>query len=220
MKRAVVLSVSIAFASCALLFPVISQARNTQGLQASNSANNSAAKREAMQMVPAQVSLVKALDAKKITSGQQFQATLGKAIHLKNGPELPRGTKLIGTVTTDKMQAEGTSRLALRFTRAKLKNGKVLPVKATIVGIFPPAFNSYDYYSDLSDPATNVWTSKTLQIDQIGALSGIDLHSNIASRASGVLVSQKKDDMKLKAGSRLDLAIAASKGSQSMSGGA
>lgn len=220
MKRLAAFSVSIAFASFALLFPAISQARNTQGLHASSNANSSVAKHEAMQMVPAQVALVKSLDARKITSGQKFQATLRKTIHLKNGPELPRGTKLIGIVTTDQMQADGTSRLALRFNQAQLKSGKVLPVKATIVGVFPPAFHSYDYYSDLSDPAANVWTSKTLQVDQVGALSGIDLHSNIASRVSGVLVSQKKDDMKLKAGSRFDLAIAARTNSQSMAGGA
>ena len=220
MKREVALSLSIAFASFALLFPEISQARNVKGLPASNSGSSAFAKREALRMVPAQVALVKSLDAKKIADGQQFQATLSKTIHLKNGPELPHGTKLIGTVAADHMQAGATSRLALRFTKAELKSGKVIPIKATIVGVFPPAYNSYDYYSDLSSPATNVWTNKTLQIDQIGALSGIDLHSNIASNDSGVLVSKKKDDMKLKAGSLIDLAIAARTSNNGMSGGA
>jgi len=224
MKREVALSLSIAFASIALLSPQISQARNVKGFQASKSINNSAGRREAMRMVPAQVALVKRLDAKKMQPGKQFQATLNKTIYLKNGPELPRGTKLIGTVAVDHMQAGGTSRLALRFSKAELKNGKIVPIKAMIVGVFPPSFDSFDYYANLTDPAANIWTNKTLQIDQIGALSGTDLHSRIAGSNSGVLVSTKKDDVKLDAGSRFDLAIAARTSSQpsnsGMSGGA
>lgn len=52
-----------------------------------------------------------------------------------------------------------------------------------------------------------------LQIDEIGALSGVDLHSRIASKNSGVFVSTKKDDMKLSAGSEFALAIAVRKNS-------
>lgn len=219
MKREVALSLSIAFASIALLSPQISLARNVKGSQASKNINNSAGRREAMRMVPAQVALVKRLDAKKLQSGKQFQATLNKTIYLKNGPALPRGTKLIGTVAVDHMQAGGTSRLALRFSKAELKNGKIVPIKATIVGVFPPALNSFDYYANLNDSAANFWTNKTLQIDQIGALSGTDLHSKIASNNSGVLVSTKKDDVKLDAGSRIDLAIAARTTSQHNSNG-
>ena len=40
-------------------------------------------------------------------------------------------------------------------------------------------------------------------------MSGVDLHSKIASMNSGVLVSTKKDDVKLKEGTEFGLAIAA-----------
>jgi hypothetical protein len=45
-------------------------------------------------------------------------------------------------------------------------------------------------------------------VDQLNALSGVDLHSKIASNNSGVLVSTKNDDVKLRAGTEFALAIA------------
>jgi hypothetical protein len=159
------------------------------------------AQNDAMQMVPAQADLAKQLDAKKVQSGHQFQAVLNGKVKLKNGPELERGTVLIGTVAADDMHAGGDSKLTLRFTEAKLKDGKVVPIKATIVGIYPP--NSE--YTDTS----NVWSPDTLRVDQIGAVSGVDLHSRIASSDSGVLEATKKDDVKLAQRSSLDLAIEA-----------
>jgi hypothetical protein len=42
----------------------------------------------------------------------------------------------------------------------------------------------------------------------VGAFHDVDLHSSITDANSGVLVSTKKDDVKLVAGSRLSLAIA------------
>ncbi|MDE3185951.1 MAG: hypothetical protein KGM96_00325, partial [Acidobacteriota bacterium] len=159
--------------------------------------------REAGMMVPAQAALVKDLDSRKTQPGHQFQAVLGSAVHLKSGVELPRGTVLLSTVVTDDMQAKGTSRLALRFTQAKLKSGKVIPIMATIMGITPPAYGFY------SDPGGNNWDGRTLQMDQVDAISGVDLHSAIARSNSGVFVSNKKDDVKLSAGSQMLLAIAA-----------
>ena len=50
--------------------------------------------------------------------------------------------------------------------------------------------------------------SNQLNIDQIGALKNVDLHSRLASQNSGVFVSTKKDDVKLMKGSRLELALA------------
>lgn len=175
----------------------------------------SPAAREAMKMVPAQASLIGNLDARKIKSGAQFRAELSSTVHLKNGVELPRGTRLVGTVATDKMQPDGTSRLALRFTQAQLKDGKSVPIKATIVGYFPSS--SVSAYG--SETASDLWTYKTLQIDQIGAISGVDLHSRIASKDSGVFVSKKKDEMRLGSGSELALAIAARHSSSTAKGG-
>ena len=188
-----------------LFFPASSQARTTH-IKAQNSTNfpnSTAAQQEAMQMVPAEAVLKDRIDARKLDPGAKFQAALSGKVRLKSGAELPRGTELIGKVVRDKMQADGTSTLALRFTRARLKDGKVIPIKATIVGVTSPA--DFDVSWDAS-PAV-YWSDKTLRVDQVNVESGINLHSAIASANSGVFVTTKKDDVKLPEGARLLLAI-------------
>ena len=103
-------------------------------------------------------------------------------------------------------QADGTSTLALRFTQARFKDGKVIAIKATIVGVAPPA----DPYS--SWPGSNpsvYWNNKILLIDQKNVESGVNMQSAIASMNSAVFVTTKKDDVKLPSGAQLSLAIAA-----------
>lgn len=165
-----------------------------------------------MRMVPARAALVENLDADKTKPGSRFEATLSKTVKLDNGPELPEGTVLLGTVATDDMNVKGTSKLALRFTEAKLKDGMVVPIKATIVGVYKPREDNFQGYPVApGDQVPNSWNDGTLQVDQIAVLSGVDLHSKIASMNSGVLVSTTKDNMKLSAGSEFALAIAQQK---------
>jgi nitrogen fixation protein len=201
MKHLAGMSLSIA-ACLVMLGPNLAHAKADQDAMASG-----AGTREAMQMVPAQVNLVKTLNAKNLHAGQDFQTKLDGSVQLKNGPELPRGTVLVGTVVADKMNGDGqNSTLELRFTQADLKGGKVVPIKATIVGVYPPAGGSM-YGGAAQTP--NYWTDKTLQVDQIGAIAGVDLHSKIAATNSGLFVSKKKDNMRFGEGSEFALAIAA-----------
>ena len=211
MKHQAVLSLPVA-ACLVVLGPNLAQAKSAahaQDAQGSmTAASSNAGSREAMRMVPAEADLVKTLDARNLHAGQQFQAKLADTVYLKNGPELRKGTELVGTVVTDKMSSDGQpSTLALRFTEAELKNGKAVPIKATIVGIYPPS--SGDFYGSSQSQAPNYWTDKTLQVDQIGAMAGVDLHSRIAARDSAVFVSRKKDNIKFGGGSEFAIAIAA-----------
>jgi hypothetical protein len=207
-------SLSKAIVCLALLTPLLAGAQNlnaqaTDETAASSNANPAAAQQEASQMVSANVHLVKALDAKKSQSGTQFEAVVDSTVHLKDGTELPHGTVLLGTVAANQMQAGGTSRLALRFTQAKLKDGKTFPIQAMIAGVAGPP-DDIDYTEFANDlPA---WNGQTYQVDEIGAVHNADLHSNITGDDSGVFVSTKKDDVKLAAGSRLSLAIAQQNG--------
>jgi hypothetical protein len=165
--------------------------------------------REAMRMVPARAALDRDLSADKVKPGDEFRAKLAKRVQLDNGPELPAGTVLVGQVSTDDMNESGTSKLALRFTHAILKDGQTVPIKATIVAIFPPENTNADNDPVAAgDQAPNSWNDGTLAVDQINALPGVDLHSKIASRNSAVFVSNTKDNMKLRVGSELALAIA------------
>lgn len=205
MKREAFLPLAIAAASLAVLFPVMCQAKGMENSTTmKNTATLTAGQLQARSMVPAQADLVKSVNASKLQRGDQFRATLKDTVYLKNGLELPRGTSLLGTVTVDHMHADGDSRLALRFTQAELKSGKMVPVDATIMGIFPPQEDAFDEYGDLN---ATPWNGKTLQLDQIDAVSGADLHSRIGGQNSAVIVAHRKDDVKVPAGSVFSLAI-------------
>ncbi|MHB8303311.1 MAG: hypothetical protein ACYDC6_10815 [Acidobacteriaceae bacterium] len=154
---------------------------------------------------------MKTLDANKLKSGYTFHAKLMKAVQLDNGPELPSGTMLVGTIEKDDMQVAGRSKLVLRFSRATLQSGKTVPIKATIVGLYHPE-NRYTGENMVApEDIPPSWNDGTLQVDQENVLPGVDMHSKISSRNSGVFVSKDKDNMTLRYGSDIQLAIAARK---------
>jgi hypothetical protein len=164
--------------------------------------------------VLAQASLDRTIDANKVKQGDPIKATLIDKVEFSNGPELPRGTELVGQVTVDRMQDDGTFRLALTFTNAQLKDGTVIPIKATILRLYAPS-SSYPLPVDTSYyayPLTNSWNGQ-LQADQPGALEGVDLHSSIEGSNSGNFVSNKKDEIKVLPETVLGLAITVQKGS-------
>ena len=161
-------------------------------------------------MVPANASLTQTIDATKVKQGDQVNARLGGRVQLKNGPELPSGTDLVGQVTVDQIQDDGTYRLALVFTDARLKNGKVIPIKATVMRVYPPeASHPLGDALNYAYSNTNYWTDRTLQVDQPGALQGVDLKSSIGSSNSANFVSKSPDDIRISTETLLDLAIAA-----------
>jgi len=163
---------------------------------------------EAMRMVRARAVLSQNLEAKKVVQGLPVHATLMSRVRLENGTELPAGTLIMGTVTQDEMHSQGLSTLALRFDQAHLKSGEVVPIKATIVG-FSNAAPPSSGYPNTGEQVPSTWNDGTLQIDQIGVMPGVDLHSRISGHNSGVFVSTKNDDMKLAQGSVLEFAMAA-----------
>ncbi len=201
MKCEAVFSLAMGVACLALTGAVMAQGQyGASAPAASATADPGAGQQEAAVMVPAEANLVKPLDSRKVQPGSQFTATLAITVHLKDGTELPRGARLIGSVSTDDMQLSGNSKLALRITQAQLKDGKTIPIKATIVGIAAPGTPEYS--------ASNPWTQHTLQVDQVDVMAGVDLHSRIAGENSGVFVATKKDNVKLGSGSEFMLAIA------------
>jgi hypothetical protein len=197
---------TLALATVALALPLLASARNTKTSQdsanAQNAPMNTASNPEAASMVPVNAILSHALDAKKDHPGSAIEARLTGKAHLSDGTELPSGSILMGQVVTDDMQHQGKSTLALRFDQARLKDGKVIPIRATIVGLLGPVGDE-----SMDNAAPNDWTDATLQIDEVGVVPGVDLHSNIASQNSGVFVSTKKDNVKISQGSQVQFAI-------------
>jgi hypothetical protein len=208
MKRRPALPLSLATLSLAFLVPTFTLPACAQPQPAQSQTSSQDSTAPAMHMVPARAALNGALIASKVKAGDEFRATLAEKVQLSNGPKLPAGTILIGQISSDDMNQSGTSKLALRFTSAKLKDGQIVPIKATIVGILPTGFSNEDSYR--LNPNSDVpasWKDCTLTVDQIDAMSGVDLHSKIASSNSGVFVSTK-DNIKLVNGGELELAIA------------
>ena len=179
----------------ALSMPVLAQSASDTGTHPDPSAAN-----EAAQMIPAIATLPHTWDADKDHLDSTIEAELYRKVTLSDGTVLPAHTLLTGKITRDNMQVEGTSEFSVRFDQAQLKDGKTVPVKATIVDVKLPDLDS-EY------TPSNDWTEKTLSVQQIGVVSGVDLHSEIASNDSAVFVSTKKHDVKVPAGSELKLAI-------------
>ncbi len=158
-------------------------------------------------MVPAQATLAEPLDQKKLQAGQQFHATLGGKVQLKDGTELPKGTVLVGTVSASEQNPGGGSKLVLRFTAAQLKDGKTVPVKVTIVGAC--AGTEADRLSDAW-----AFAQKGGPIEQLNAYAGVDLHSDTAGSDSGSFVSSGKSQLKLPKGTALSLGIGSQQDAQ------
>jgi hypothetical protein len=182
----------------ALSMPVLAQSASGPGSQSVQMSADSAGANEAAQMVPAIATLPHTLDADKDHLDSTIEAELDHKVTLSDGTVLPSHTVLNGRITRDDMQAAGKSEFALRFNQAQLKDGKTVPIKATIVDIRRP---------DPDTTPSNDWTSQTLTVEQLNVVSGVDLHSEIASNDSAVFVSTKKHDVKVPAGSELKLAI-------------
>jgi hypothetical protein len=206
MNRAITLSAAVT--AIALLIPNISQAKSPASSESRNAPSDQSAQAGAVEMVSARVSLNQNLDAKLSKTDDQVRTKLGNTVSLRNGPKLPRGTEILGVIAEDVMQPGGTSKLTLNFTQAKLKDGTVVPIKATIVGIYPPQTeDAAGHPIAPGDQMRDSVSGNRDTVDQMNALPGVDLHSSVASDVSGVLVSAKHN-VKLGQGSELSLSIA------------
>jgi hypothetical protein len=213
MKREFATTLSVAAIAITVLIPQLAQARTMDDSKAepADIPSTMPVHEKAQLMVPAQAALPRTLDARRAQPGQQFRVSLSKAVQLKDGPELPRGTELVGTVATDPAAANDKSKMELRFTQAELKSGKVVPIIATIVGFYGPESEISDGHSvRAGNQEPNTWNSELLEIHQIEPETGVELHSKISDENSGTLTS-RKGAVKLPAGSEFALAIAVQK---------
>jgi hypothetical protein len=222
MKREVAVSLCAAVATLAFACAQSAQAQDNSNPQSNsqwttsqsdNSVDSAEARQEAQQMVPARVTLLNEVSTRKSHEGDQVRAEVrSRDVVLKDGTKLPSGTVLVGKIT-EAQASPGNVRLAMRFNDARLKDGQTVPVKATIVAIEPPG-DEVDGIQQAQVPAHDVWNQNTLQVDELGAVGGADLHSSIAGDNSGVIVSDRKDSIKITAGSQIDLAIGPSMNQQ------
>jgi hypothetical protein len=197
---------ALLFATAVLALPLFASAQNATTQDFTQADHHAAAL-----MKPASARLVDNLDAVKDQAGSAVSAKLQGKVTLSDGTELPGGTVLLGKITTDDTQQQGTKKLALRFDQARLKDGTIRPIRAMIVGFYGVTTGEVQNGA----PLTNVWTASTLQYDQENVSRGVDLHSQISSQNSGVFVATKRDDVKLNKGSQIQFAIAPASSTQS-----
>lgn len=161
---------------------------------------------------PAVVELTHALDSKELMYGTIVQTRLTETVHLPNGTKLPKGTWLDATIAQDDMQINGKLKLVLRFTDARMKNGKTTPIKATILAVetrFVPVEN-LDGVTETFLPVPANLNNQSDSADFFGIAPGVDLHSRASSQNSGVFVTTTKDDIRLPIGTKMELALAPS----------
>src|SRR5579883_954960 len=126
--------------------------------------------------------LIHRLDSASAMKGQMVAARLTQSIKAPGGLDLPSGTRLIGYVADVQPSREkGPARLALTFDKAELKNGKEIPIKATLVEI-SPAGTSPDLHEHVA--ANDSFDQ------QPGLLSGVSMHSAVQGQTSGTLMSR------------------------------
>lgn len=109
--------------------------------QSQPAAQNASQPQRTIQMVPVQAQLDKTLDAKKAKQGDPVTAKLVQGVQIPDAEALPKNTVLEGHV--DQVQAsdhKSDSMVTVTFDKAKLKDGKELPIKATVLAVSEPVY--------------------------------------------------------------------------------
>lgn len=168
-----------------------------------------------LRLVSANAQLTTPLNAARLKQGEPVTAKLTgnvKAIESSKSFDLPRGTVLIGKVEDVTMPGHGVpAKISLLFNRARLRNGHIVPIKATILGAYPQdSLDSFNY-TGVGGPAIGL-QSRYIPYDQRvdqepGTLSHVAMHSAVQSPVSGVFTS-KSHNIKLHRGLQLQFAIA------------
>lgn len=195
----------ITMSAAVLSFALFSGTVQTRAAQTDS--NSSPDHALAMRMVPAQVEVIKTIDAKKAQAGQEFELQLTSKVKLQSGQELPKGSVLVGTIITSELNSNGNSKLVLRIKQARLKDGKTIPVQAVITGAYSQDSLNARY-------GNSGWAPGQVNVQQNGTLGSLNLSSQVGSGDSGTFQT-KKDNVKLDRGSALSLAIAPGEGSTS-----
>jgi hypothetical protein len=162
----------------------------------------------AQSLVGVNTRLDRTLDSKSAAVGQVVTAKLDGTVTTADGTKLPRGTELVGKIAEVKNANGSPVSVSLLFTSAKLKVGKEVPVKATVLAAFPEAD---PVGVSLGDVATQQAPEKVAGDgsfnQQPGALSHVALTSAVKSPDSGTF-SSTAGNFKLYAGTFLQVGIA------------
>ncbi|MHB1673699.1 MAG: hypothetical protein ACYCSP_05560 [Acidobacteriaceae bacterium] len=171
-----------------------------------------------LKLVSANAELTQGLNTKSSRQGQTVTAKLTANVTTAGSAgsmELPKGTMLMGTVEQVQPGNGNKSEISIVFNEARLKDGREIPIKATLLGAYPSAsvYSSGGLGSYLPiQPRLIPSDEKVLQ--DPGALGNVTMKSAVQSDVSGTFLS-KKNSIKLSRGTQLQLAIAPESSSSS-----
>jgi hypothetical protein len=173
----------------------------------------SAQSAQSWQLVGVNARLDHAVDTSSVKQGQAIEAKLDGSVKTPAGFKLEKGTELVGAVTSVQPSTSGgPSSLTVTFTTARLKGGKQVPVKVTLLAAFPPTANNQASYGVEAVPPAPRQVSSEEKVDQApGMLNNIELHSQVQNQDSGTF-AKKDGNLKLAAGTWLQVGVAPTDG--------
>ena len=162
-------------------------------------------------LVSADALVVQNIDSKNAAQGQAIMAKLTSNVKEAGRAELPKGTLLVGQVEqVEASSHDRPSKLSIVFNQARLRDGRTIPVKVTLLSASPAA-NDGSYYGDsgtLPDKVEAHIISDHDAVDQEpGILGHVAMHSAVKDNVSAVFTSKDRN-INLKRGTQLQIAIA------------
>lgn len=171
------------------------------------------------QLVGVNARLESTINTDSVKQGQTVAAKLDETVTTSNGTKLEKGTELVGTVSDSAPSAHhGPASLTLLFTKARMKDGKQIPVKVTLLAAFPASQSEQATYDQsLVTPAPR-HVSADEKIDQEpGLISGVTLKASVQGENSGTF-SRNDGNFHLNRGTYLQVGIAPMSATGSSSG--
>lgn len=217
------LSLSLATASFLVAGSALAQNSGNQNSGNQNSAaqNSENQNNGSYELAGVTARLDHALDAKDAHPGQMIEAKLDRQAKTPEGVVLPKGTELCGKV--DQVQAGGNgspAKVSIRFNEARLNDGKTVPVRVVVLGAYPASENTSAMYGvQTMGPAPRRVSAKESVDQKAGILHDISMHSDMKGHDSATFID-RKGDLKLHAGTYLQMGIAPRNMSNNMSSGA
>jgi len=200
------LSLSVGTATLMMTGAAMAQ---TTGQTAQNDQATQSQSPQNWQLVGVDARLDHSLDSSSVQQGQKIEARLDQSVKTASGVKLDKGTQLCGTVTqVEKSSNGGPSSMTVAFTTVQTKDGKQMPVKATLLGAFPASSRNDETYGAATMPPAPRHVNSDLKIDQdTGSLGSISLHSRVQGENSGTFM-KKDGNLKLTAGTYFQVGIA------------
>lgn len=191
-RVALLLSATAALVAC----PMLPCAQDTVNVQS-------------VKMIMVQADLAKTLDAKKTKVGDPVTAKLIYEAKFSDDITLPRNTLLTGHV--DRVQPsekKSDSLIQITLDKALLKDGKVIPIKATIMKLHVlvspfASMQGGDSGTSLSPASAAPGVAQTAQT---GGINGVTLQSDIEQPYSAIFQSSRRN-VRLSGGTEMDIAV-------------